>query len=73
VVQAGGYTGVAHLDARLADDGSISLLECNARFWSSIFALASAGVNFVEWGMAGDLAYNFRRRHKMRTGAGCSG
>ena len=55
VVAAGGYTGVAHLDARLAPDGSISLLECNARFWSSIFALACAGVNFVEWGAASAL------------------
>jgi len=52
VVSAGGYTGVAHIDARLGPDGSISLLECNARFWSTVFATALAGINFVQIGLS---------------------
>ena len=42
------FTGVAHFDARETEDGSFYLIECNPRFWYSIFALAAAGLNMVD-------------------------
>jgi biotin carboxylase len=47
-----GFTGVAHYDARLDNrDDSISLIECNPRFWGSINAARWCGLNFVALGL----------------------
>ncbi|PKM77198.1 MAG: hypothetical protein CVU90_08580 [Firmicutes bacterium HGW-Firmicutes-15] len=43
------YSGVVHFDLRIdARDNSIKFLECNPRFWGSIYESAKAGVNFPE-------------------------
>jgi hypothetical protein len=52
-----GFTGVAHFDAREeAETGLIYLLECNPRFWYSMFALAAAGLNMVDIALSTDPA-----------------
>ena len=48
-----GYHGVANLDAVLsAEDGLAYLVECNPRFWYSIYLVMIAGLNFVELALA---------------------
>jgi biotin carboxylase len=43
------FHGVAHFDLREASDtGDLTLIECNPRYWYSMFALALAGLNFVK-------------------------
>lgn len=44
-----GYHGTANFDAVIADtDGRGYLVECNPRFWYSIYLVMIAGLNFVE-------------------------
>jgi biotin carboxylase len=44
-----GYHGIANFDAVLSDDdGRAHLVECNPRFWYSIYLAAIAGLNFVD-------------------------
>lgn len=50
-VAATGLNGVACLDARVAPDGRIAFLECNARIWSSICNACWCGTNYVETGV----------------------
>jgi biotin carboxylase len=53
LARATGLTGVAHIDARLdSRDGSVQMVECNPRFWSSINASLYCGLNFVAAGIA---------------------
>jgi hypothetical protein len=48
-----GYYGVANFDAVLsAEDGRAYLVECNPRFWYSIYLVMIAGLNFVELALA---------------------
>ena len=43
-----GYDGVAHFDAvGVEGSGEFYLIECNHRFWSSMFVLKIAGLNMV--------------------------
>ena len=43
-----GYEGVAHFDAvEEAGSGEFYLIECNPRFWNSMFVLKIAGLNMV--------------------------
>lgn len=43
------YSGVVHFDLRIdARDNSLKFLECNPRFWGSVYESAKAGVNFPE-------------------------
>jgi ATP-grasp in the biosynthetic pathway with Ter operon len=54
-----GYHGIANFDAvRGEDDGRAYLVECNPRFWFSIYLVMLAGLNFVDLALAspGDLA-----------------
>jgi predicted ATP-grasp superfamily ATP-dependent carboligase len=47
VVAALGWDGIAHIDLREDDrDGSVTVLEVNPRFWSSLLASHAAGVSF---------------------------
>jgi hypothetical protein len=62
-----GYDGTANFDAVLAEDDGLSyLVECNPRFWYSIYLVMLAGLNFV------DLAVNrpAARPHEVAT-LGC--
>jgi biotin carboxylase len=44
-----GYTGTANFDAVIADDDGLGyLVECNPRFWYSIYLVMLAGLNFVD-------------------------
>ena len=46
------FDGVAHFDARCdARNGRIVLIECNPRFWRSIYAASACGLNFVAEGL----------------------
>lgn len=51
IIRISNYSGVAHFDMRLGDDGGVSVLECNPRFWYSLLASRWHGVNFVELGI----------------------
>jgi hypothetical protein len=52
-----GYHGVANFDAVLsAEDGLAYLVECNPRFWYSIYLVMIAGLNFVELALAPPVA-----------------
>jgi predicted ATP-grasp superfamily ATP-dependent carboligase len=42
-----GYSGLAHIDARLDRDGAVHMLECNPRAWGSLTAPTWCGLNFV--------------------------
>jgi hypothetical protein len=43
------YHGVAHFDVRRdAATGDLTLIECNPRYWYSMFACCLAGLNFVD-------------------------
>ncbi|SFK74637.1 ATP-grasp domain-containing protein [Methylocapsa palsarum] len=49
IAAATNYHGVAHFDVRKdALSGELTLIECNPRYWYSMFALALAGLNFVD-------------------------
>jgi glutathione synthase/RimK-type ligase-like ATP-grasp enzyme len=49
IAAAGNYHGVAHFDVRKdAGTGDLTLIECNPRYWYSMFALALAGLNFLD-------------------------
>jgi predicted ATP-grasp superfamily ATP-dependent carboligase len=53
IIEACGYNGAACFDAMQdGKTGELSFLECNPRFWYSIFATAHAGLNFVKAGLA---------------------
>jgi ATP-grasp domain-containing protein len=43
-----GYHGITNFDAVIADDGRAYLVECNPRFWYSIYLVMLAGLNFVQ-------------------------
>jgi biotin carboxylase len=44
-----GFSGPANLDAVLADDDGLSyIVECNPRFWYTIYLSMIAGLNFVD-------------------------
>lgn len=48
-----GYHGTANFDAVIADEDGLSyLVECNPRFWYSIYLVMIAGLNFVELALA---------------------
>ncbi|HWB49558.1 MAG TPA: ATP-grasp domain-containing protein [Stellaceae bacterium] len=48
-----GYHGVVNFDAVLSEeDGLAYLVECNPRFWYSIYLVMLAGLNFVELALA---------------------
>jgi hypothetical protein len=48
-----GFSGPANLDAVLsADDGLSYIVECNPRFWYTIYLSMIAGLNFVELALA---------------------
>jgi hypothetical protein len=48
-----GYHGIANFDAVLSDeDGRAYLVECNPRFWYSVYLVAIAGLNFVKLALA---------------------
>jgi hypothetical protein len=53
------YTGVCNFDMRLAPDGTVSFLECNARFFYKMNLSMLAGVNFAAYGLDAELAANF--------------
>ena len=46
------YRGILNCDAVLRDDGRAFLVECNPRFWYSIYLVMLAGLNFVELALA---------------------
>jgi len=49
LIAATNYNGIAHLDFRYdTTDHKMKLIDFNARFWSSILASESVGVNFVK-------------------------
>jgi glutathione synthase/RimK-type ligase-like ATP-grasp enzyme len=49
IAAATNFHGVAHFDVReAAGTGDLSLIECNPRYWYSMFALALAGLNFLQ-------------------------
>lgn len=49
-----GYNGPVNFDAILSDaDGLDYLVECNPRFWYSIYLVMLAGLNFVDLALAG--------------------
>jgi hypothetical protein len=49
IAAATNYNGVAHFDVReAAGSGDLTLIECNPRYWYSMFSLALAGLNFVK-------------------------
>lgn len=46
------YTGPAHIDMRInSQDGSVSAIEFNPRFWASTLASLADGVNFIKVGI----------------------
>ncbi len=46
------FHGLAHFDMRIDDrDGTIKIIECNPRFWSSVAASMWQGTNFTELGV----------------------
>jgi len=48
-----GYHGIANFDAVLSnEDGRAYLVECNPRFWYSVYLVAIAGLNFVDLALA---------------------
>jgi predicted ATP-grasp superfamily ATP-dependent carboligase len=60
VVELSNYSGVAHFDYRRLPDGALGgVLECNPRFWYSMPAAMTHGINFAENGinfaMSGDV------------------
>src|SRR5262249_13129502 len=48
------YNGPVNFDAILsAEDGLSYLVECNPRFWYSVYLVMLAGLNFVELALGG--------------------
>src|SRR5579862_5216200 len=57
LVRATGYTGPANLDAVLEDGSGLAyIVECNPRFWYTIYMSMIVGINFVDLAMRGDRA-----------------
>lgn len=52
MVKCGNFTGVAHFDARINYAREFQFIECNPRFWSTVFATAIAGMDFVALGLS---------------------
>jgi hypothetical protein len=52
LVQGSGFTGALNIDGRRRPDGSITVLECNPRFWYSLDWAMLAGVNYVALGLS---------------------
>ena len=53
LVARAGYDGVANFDAVLSsEDGLGYLVECNPRFWYSIYLVMIAGLNFIDLALA---------------------
>jgi hypothetical protein len=49
-----GYSGPVNFDAVLSDEDGLSyLVECNPRFWYSVYLVMLAGLNFVDLAFAG--------------------
>jgi hypothetical protein len=49
-----GYSGPLNFDAVLSDEDGLSyLVECNPRFWYSVYLVMLAGLNFVDLALAG--------------------
>jgi hypothetical protein len=49
IAAATNFHGVAHFDVREADGaGALTLIECNPRYWYSMFALSLAGLNYLK-------------------------
>jgi biotin carboxylase len=47
------YSGTANFDAVVSDDDGLSyLVECNPRFWYSIYLVMIAGLNFIDLALA---------------------
>ncbi len=52
LVQAAHFEGAMNIDLRLdTRDGTFKLIECNPRFWNSLYASTSIGVNFPALGL----------------------
>ncbi len=52
IVSICNYSGVAHIDMRFDErDGSIKIIECNPRFWSSVEISMLSGINFPYLGI----------------------
>ncbi len=47
LIKGSGYSGFAHFDTRLRSDGTIELIECNARIWFSLQSSTWCGLNFL--------------------------
>ena len=61
------YHGIANFDAVLsAEDGLAYLVECNPRFWYSIYLVMIAGLNFVELALAPPAALATLKSGKIR-------
>jgi predicted ATP-grasp superfamily ATP-dependent carboligase len=45
------FEGVINFDARVSPDGSVTLLECNPRFFFPVHQTMIAGINFVRLGL----------------------
>ncbi|CAN7208994.1 hypothetical protein LJR225_000726 [Phenylobacterium sp. LjRoot225] len=52
LVQGSGFTGALNIDGRRRPDGSVTVLECNPRFWYSLDWAMLAGVNYVALGLS---------------------
>lgn len=59
IVKAAQFSGVANIDLRIDEaTGTVTVLECNPRFWYTLQAALWRGVNFVEQGfraVSGDM------------------
>jgi len=42
-----GFSGLAHIDARVREDGSVVLIECNTRPWATLSKATWCGLNFI--------------------------
>ncbi len=47
LIKGSGYSGFAHFDTRLRSDGTIEMIECNARIWFSLQSSTWCGLNFL--------------------------
>jgi hypothetical protein len=51
LVEATGFSGLAHLDMRRRPDGGVEVIECNPRMYATMHLAALAGVEFVSLGL----------------------
>lgn len=64
IVRACSFTGVINIDVRINEqDGRVTVIECNPRFWYTLQASMWRGLNFVEAGVA--CAVSDRRQHRV--------